>query len=183
LGRVRGEQRFVLVRAHALARAGEFAVADIDHHRLAPVVALENAQRLADHRREFAVGDQHRALAVVQLPGQERRVQPRVERVEHGIERRHRVVRFHHLRRVGEHGAHRAVAADAQRAKRRSQARAALARLRPGVGTRAVHHRRQVAKDLGAALDKADRAQGHEIGGVLLQALFVEAAHVLAPKA
>ena len=49
------------------------------------------------------------------------------------------------------------VRAHAQRTQRRGQARRSLARLRPGVAATAVHHRRQVAEDLGTALDKTHR--------------------------
>jgi hypothetical protein len=62
-----------------------------------------------------------------------------------------------------------------QRAQRGGQPGAALARLRPGVAARAVHHGRQVGKDFGAALDKTHRRQRGKVGGVAIQVLVVDA--------
>ena len=73
----------------------------------------EQAQRLADRGRELAVGDDHAGFAVVHLPGQQRRVEARVERVQYRAKGRHRVVRLDHLGRVGEHHAHRVARTDA----------------------------------------------------------------------
>ena len=58
-------------------------------------------------------------------------VEPGVERVEHRVQGRHRVVRLDHLGRVVQHRADRRAAADAERAQRRRQPRRAIARLAP----------------------------------------------------
>ena len=171
---VRDQQRLVLVPAEPLARAGELAVAHVDHDRRAAVGLAQNAQRGADRRRELAVGDQHRALAMVQMPGDERRVEPRVERVEHRVEAGHRVVRLDHLGRVVQHRAHRRAPSDTERLQRRGEPGRAIARLAPGVAAPAVHHRLEVAEDLGAALDEADRREGDEVGRGLVQPVLVE---------
>ena len=171
---VRGQQCLVLVFADALTGAFVFAVADVDHHRRAPVFAAQQLQRLRHHRRELAVGDQHLGLAVVHLPGQQRRVQPRVQRIEHGVQCRHGVVRLHHLGRVGQHHADRAAAHHAQCRQRGGQARAAVTGLLPGVAALAVDHCRQVGEHLGAAFDKAHRRQRSVVRRVLGQVLFVD---------
>ena len=62
--------------ADALARTGEFAVADVNDNRLAAMFGQQQTQRLFHHRRKLSVGDQHVGLAVVHLPGQQRRVEP-----------------------------------------------------------------------------------------------------------
>ena len=146
------------------------------------MLGLQALQRLGHHRRELAVGEHGVGFAVVHLPGQQRSVQPSVERVEHGVERGHRVVHLYHFGRVGQHHRDGAAAPHAQRAQRRRQARAALAGLCPGVAPRAVDHRGQVAEHLGTALDEAHRRERDEIGGVLVEMPVVDAAgHVFAP--
>ena len=155
--RVPRDERLVLVFAEALAGTGILAVAHVDDRKRAAVLLAQHAQHLAHHRRELAVGDQHRRLAVLQLPGQQRRIQADVERIQHGIERRYGVVRFHHLRGVAQHGADRGAATHSERAQRRGEARRALARLRPAVAACAVHHGGQIAEHLRGALDEAHR--------------------------
>ena len=174
---VRGQPGLVLVRAQALAGAGVLAVAHVDDDDLAAVLLAQPAQRLVHDRAELEVGDQHPGLAVVHLPGQQRRVQPRVQRVQHRPQGRHGVVRLDHLRRVGQHHADGVAAAHAQRRQRRSQARRALAALRPGVAPLAVDHRGQVGEDLGASLDEAHRRQRHVVGRVPVEVLVVDAGH------
>ena len=155
--RVHGEQRFVFVRADALARTSEFAVADVNDDRLAAMFGLQQTQRLLHHRRKLSVGDQHVSLAVVHLPGQQRRVEACVECVQHRVQRRHRIVRFDHLRCIRQHDADGAAAANAERTQSRGQPCTAIAGLRPVVAPLAVHHCGQVGKNLGTALNKAHR--------------------------
>jgi hypothetical protein len=143
--------------------------------QFAPVLAPQRLQRGAHHRGELAVGDQHPGFAVVHLPGQQRRVEPRVQRVQHRAQRRHGVMCLHHLGRVGQHHADGVAAADAQGAQCCRQPRRALAHLRPGVAALAVHHGRQVAEHLGAAFDEAHRAQRHVVGAVAVEVLIVDA--------
>jgi hypothetical protein len=80
------------------------------------VLVAQQAQRLDYCRRELAVGDQYLGFAVVHLPGQQRRIQARVQRIEHGVQGRHGVVRLDHLGRVGQHHADGTAAAHAERA-------------------------------------------------------------------
>ena len=172
--RMGGEQRFVLVRAEPVAGARVFAVADVDDDRPAPVRLGQDAQRRADRRRELAVGDQHLALAVVELPGDERGVEAGVERVEDRVQGRHRVVRLDHLGRVVKHRADGRAASDAERAQRRRQPRRAIARLAPGVAALPVDDGLEVAEDLGAALDEAGRRERDEVRCGLVQSLLVD---------
>ena len=124
-----------------------------------PCLLAQERERGADRRRELAVGDQHGALAVVDLPGDQRRVEAGVERVEDRVEGGHRVMRLDHLGRVVQHHADGRAAADAERAQRGREPRSTIARLAPGVAARAVHDRLEVAEHLGAALDEAGRRQ------------------------
>ena len=132
--------------AEALAGAAVLAVADVDDHRAAAVLGFQDAQRLAHQRREFAVGDHHRASAVVHLPGQQGASSRVLSVLMHRVERGNRVVRLDHLRRVGQHGRHRGAAHHAQRRSAATSARRTVAQLCPVVAPRAVDHRRQVAE-------------------------------------
>ena len=172
--RMGGEQRLVLVRAEPIAGARVFAVADVDDDRPAPVRLGQDAKRRADRRRELAVGDQHLALAVIELPGDERGVEAGVERVEDRVQGRHRVVRLDHLGRVVKHRADGRAASDAERAQRRRQPRRTIARLAPGVAALPVDDGLEVAEDLGAALDEAGRRERDEIRRGLVQSLLVD---------
>ena len=71
---------------------------------------------------KFAVDDHHFRFRMVELEGDHRRVEPRVDRVQHGAEHRHAVMRLEHRRRVGEH--HRDGVADADAAFRQAPRRA-----------------------------------------------------------
>ena len=172
---VRGDQSFVLVRAEALAGTGELAVADVDDDRGATVLFLQQPQCLLHRRRQLAIGEEHGRLAMVHLPGDKRRIEPRVERVEHGVEGGHGVVRLDHLGRVVKHRAHRRAAADAERLQRRRQSRRTVARFAPAIAARAMHDRLEIAEHLGAALDKADGRQRDEVRRVLVEILVVDA--------
>jgi hypothetical protein len=121
------------------------------------MLGLEQAQGFSHHRGEFAVRDQHLGFAVVHLPGQQRGVQPRIERIEHGAQGRHGVMRLHHLGCIGQHHADRAAAAHAAGPQRRCQSCRSLAQLRPGVAARAMDDGRPAAEDLGAALHETHR--------------------------
>jgi hypothetical protein len=102
---MRGQERLVLLGAEPLACPVELAVAHVDDVRCASVLAAQDAQHLRHHGRKLAVRDQHRYLAVLQLPGQQRCVETDVERMQYRIECRHGVVGLHHLRHVGQHDA------------------------------------------------------------------------------
>jgi hypothetical protein len=120
---MRGQQGFVFQRAQAAAGAGVFAVVDVDHHGLRPCTL---AQRCRAPAPMTAANSRSVISTLVSqwciCQASSVRVEPGVQRVEHGIERRHGVVRLHHLGRVGQHHADGAAAAHAQRTQRSRQA-------------------------------------------------------------
>ena len=175
--RVCGQQRFVFMHAHPFARAGVLGIGHVDHHQLTAMLAAQQRECRAHHRGELTVGDQHARLAMVHLPSQQRCIEPGVQRVEHRVQGRHGVMRLDHLGRVRQHHADGAAAAHAQRLQCRSQAGRTVAHLRPVVAPRAMHHSGQVAEHLGAALDKTDRRQRDEIGGLAVQIPVVKVVH------
>ena len=70
---------------------------------------------------------------MVHLPFQQTGIQAGVQGVEHGIQSGHRVMRFNHFGRVGQHHTDRAAAFDASGLQGSSQSGAAVAQLRPAV--------------------------------------------------
>ena len=56
------------------------------------------AQRVLHDGRELAVGDQDLGVGVVELEGDDRRVETGVQRMEHRARHRHAVVGFEHRR-------------------------------------------------------------------------------------
>ena len=120
---------------------------------------VEQCQRLADHRGELAVGDQHAGAAVAQHEGDGLGVEPGVQRVQHRAAHRHAERRLVHRRRVRRHDRDGVVLADAAPRQRGGQAAAAGIGLAPGVALGAVHHRGLVRIDIGRALEKRQRRQ------------------------
>ena len=110
-------------------------------------------------RREFAVDDQDLGLAVVEPEGDDRRVEPRVERIEHGARHRHAVMAFEHRRRVGEHDRDRVAAPDAALRQRRGEPARARVELAVGAPQRAVDDRDRVGEDARRALQECQRRQ------------------------
>jgi hypothetical protein len=68
------------------------------------------------------------------------RIQPGVQRVEHGARHRDAKVRLHHGRRVGQHHRHRVALAHAGFLQGAGQLAAARVHLAPAAPQRAVHH-------------------------------------------
>ena len=170
-----GDQVLIGPGAQAVTRTRVLAVAHIHHHHGPTVFVAQQLQRTGHHRCKLTVGQQHLGFAVVQLPGQQSRIQAGVQGVENSTQGRHRIVRLHHLRRVGQHGADRVAMAHTQGLQRGRQPRRTVAHLGPVVAAMAMHNRRQVGKHFRRPLDKADRRQGHLVGGTRVQALFVDA--------
>ena len=128
--------------AEPLARAGKFRIVVVDDQRL----HLAQRQRLLHHLGEFAVGDQHLGVAVVELERDDGGVEPRVDGVEHRARHRHAVVAFEHRRRVGEHRRHRVAAADAALRQRRGKPARPRVELPVVPPQRPVHDRKLIGK-------------------------------------
>ena len=77
--------------------------------------------------RELGIGQQDLRLAMLEEEGDRRRVEADVERVQHGAERGHGVVRFEQRRHVGRH--HRDRIADTDAAPRQRRGEPAAARM------------------------------------------------------
>ena len=76
-----------------------------------------------------------------------------------------------HCRRVGRDDRHRVTAADAAADQGRSQAIAALARLRPCLAQPTVDQRNAIRIDGCASVEKAQRTEGNVVGGRSIQSL------------
>jgi hypothetical protein len=57
-------------------------------------LGFQNVQGFGHDRRKLAICNEHSALAMIQLPGNQSGIKPSVERIEHRIESRHRIVNF-----------------------------------------------------------------------------------------
>ena len=158
------EEVLVLDLAESLA-AGPERIGEVDHRDAPP----EDRQRLLDGRRELGVGEEHLRLRVLENERDRRRIQPVVERVEHGARHRHAEVRFVHRRRVGRHHRDRVAAADAEPAERRRQPARSLVDLGPGVALVAVHDRDVIGKRCRAARQERERRERNVVRRVLVE--------------
>ena len=116
-----------------------------------------------DRRRELAVGQEHLRFAVLEAECDGRRVEPVVERVQDGAQRRDRVVRLEHRRHVRRHHRDGVAAPDAAPRERGGEAPAARFELAIGAGQPAVPDRDLVRPHERGALEEAHRRQRHEV--------------------
>ncbi len=150
-----GDEVLVFDVAQHFARLRKFQIVVIDHQRL----RFREPQRLLDDAGEFAIGDQQFRFAVIEDERQRRRIEPRVERVDHAAGHRNAVMRFQHGRRVGEHHRNRVAAADALFRQRGRQPPRALIELRISVRRAAMHDGGALRKHAGGAFEKSERRQ------------------------
>ncbi len=85
-------------------------------------------------------------------------VEPDVEGAKHGAGERHAEGRLEGRRHVGRHHRHRVAVPDAALAQGRGEAMAARSHLAPAPPLRAMHERQAIGKDLGRALEEAERS-------------------------
>src|SRR5260221_5000145 len=98
-----------------------------------------------------------------------RRIEPDVERIEHGAGHGDAEMRLEGLGRVGRHQRHRVVLGHPARAERAGQPPAAPVALGPAVAALAMHHRQPVREHLGAAGDESERRQRHVIRRIAVE--------------
>ena len=134
---------------------------------------LGEFQRLAIDVGKFAVDDERLRLAMVEHEGERLRVEAGVERIEHRAAHRHAIVAFEHRRRIGEHDRDRVAADDTAIHQRRGEL------FRPGVEVAIaapeapMHDRQPVGEHLRRALEKAQRRERLEVGGVAIETAFI----------
>ena len=165
VGIARRDEILVLDRAQPLARAGEFRIVVVDHQRL----HLGERQRLLRQLREFAVGDQHLGVGVVELEGDDGGVEAGIDGVEHRARHRHAVVAFEHRRRVGEHGRHGVAALDAALRQRGREPPRAGVELGVAAAQRAVDDRGLIGKHRGRPLQERQWRERLEVRGVAVE--------------
>ena len=170
-------QLLIFDGAQTLAGAFVFGVVVVDDEGL----RFGQRQSLFHHAGKFPVGDQHLGLRMVEGEGDDRRVEARVQRVQHRPRHGHAKVAFQHGRGIGEHDRHRVVLADPMGGKGAGEA------TRPGVEIaiiaphRAMDHGQPVGEDRSGALEKPQRRQRLEIGGVAVKVCIVGDGHGRAP--
>src|SRR5260221_1458069 len=107
-----------------------------------------------------------------------RRIEPDVERIEHGAGHGDAEMRLEGLGCVGRHQPHCVVLGPPGPAERARQPPAAPVALGPAVAALAMHHRQPVREHLGAAGDESERRQRHVIGRIAVEIDAVRAAHL-----
>ena len=162
------DERFVVLLAEPLAALAQ-RIVDVDDHRR-PVHSLE---RLRDHRRKLAIGDQHLRLGVAEDEPEGVRVEPVVQRVEDRAAHGHTEVRLEHLRDVRRHQRDGVADADAAPGQRPGETAAAGVELGVGKAPGSVHDGRLVGVDHGRSLQEADRGEGNEVRGPLVEPVLV----------
>ena len=151
--------------ADPLAGAGKLLVVIIDDQRL----HLGERQRLFHHFGEFAVDDHDFGVGMVEREGDDRGIEPRVERIEHALAHRHAVMALEHGRRIGEQRRHGVAAPDAALGQRRGEPARARIELAVAPPQRPVDDRRVVGKDGGRALEKSERRQRLVVGRIAVK--------------
>ena len=156
-----GNESLVLHCSEPPTRPGIERVVDVDHVDL----ALELRQRRPHHASVHAVSDHHLGRAVLEDIGDRVGIEPRVDRIEHGAEDRHAVVRIKHRRDIRQHHSDDVAALYAEPGQRRSQPARALVVLRISDPQAAVDHGHPIRVDLRRARQERDRGQWRMVGG------------------
>ena len=162
------EECFVVLLSDQVAALAQ-GIVDVDHDRR----CVHPFERLCDHWRELAIGDQHLRLGVAEDEPDRVGVQPVVQRVEHRAAHRHPEVRLEQLGDIRRHQRDGVADADAASRQRSGEAPAARVELRVGVPAGSVHDGRLVGVDHGRSLQKADRRERHEVRGPLVESSLV----------
>ncbi|MNL32144.1 hypothetical protein D3C87_1539760 [compost metagenome] len=105
------------------------------------------------------------------------RIQPGVQRVEHGAQHRHAEMGFNHGGNVGQHDGNGVAALDAGPFQRIGQPLRAFVGLAPCAPHLAVHHGKPVAIDFRRAGDEVHGRQRGVVGVAAPQTMVEHAAH------
>ena len=138
-------------------------------------------QRLLDHAGEFAVDDQQPGFGMVELEGDDRRIEPGVERMQHAPGHRYGEMRLQHRRGVGQHHRHRVALADAVFGQCRGELQRALPPLAVVRALVAVDDGDMVGEGLGGAFEKTQRRQRLVVGGILVEVFLICFGHRFLP--
>ena len=168
LGRPFVDERLVVLLADSLAALAQ-RIVDVDHHRR----RIHSVERLCDHRRELAIGDQHLGLGVAEDEADRGGVEPVVEGVEHRAAHRHAEVRFEHLRDVRRYQRDGVAGPYAASCERPGEAAAARVELRVGDAPGSMHNRGLARVDHGRSLEEADWGERDEVRGALVEPVLV----------
>ena len=161
--------------------AGISGIVDVDYEGF---WSLHQCQRFRNHAAKLRIDQDNFRTAMIELECDRGRVEPDVQRIEHGTRHRHREMQFVHRRDIRQHRGHRIALADAAASEVRRKAPAALAGLRPGEDAAFIDRRDVIGIHRGAAHEEAQRRQRHVVGRRLVQSdavLILGCAHRLCP--
>ena len=174
------DRRLIFDFADPLA-ACKRRIVDIDDERF---WSLHQRQRFRDHAGKFRIDQNDLGAAMVELERDRGRVEPDVERIQHGARHRHREMHLVHRRDIRQHRRHRIAVTDAAAGEPRRKAPAALIGLRPGEAAAFIDGADMIGIDGRAAGEEAQRRQRHVIRRRLVQSdavLVLGCAHRLCP--
>ena len=157
--------RFVLDLTNPLA-ARKRRVVDIDDEGFRP---LHQRQRFRDHAAEFGIDQDDFRAAMVELEGNRRRVEPDVQRVQHGTRHRNGEMHLVHGRDIRQHRRYGVAIADTAAGKPRRKTPAALIGFGPRKTAIFIDRADMIGIDGGAAREEAERRQRNVIGRRLVQ--------------
>jgi len=154
-----GEQRLIRNAPHCLAGRA-VRVGRLDHQGARGALR----QGYTQHREKLGIDDDRLRLAVVEDVGDRRRVEPRVDGVEHGAGHRHAVMAFQHGRHVGQQRRDRVAASDPPCRQRRGQPHAPVPQLPIRPPQRAMHDGEAVREHLRRAFEEEQGRQRLVVG-------------------
>ena len=159
------DEILVLDGAQPLADLRELGVVVFDEARLHAALL----DGFLDGRRELAVVDQDLRLGVIELEGDDRRIEAGIDRVQHGSGHGHAEVRLQHRRGVREHDRDGVALADAEPGKCRGEPAGALVELRVGKALVPVDDGHVVRMHRRGSLEEGERRKGLIVGGRLAE--------------
>ena len=92
-------ERLVVDVGELLARLRKFLVVVVDDDG----AHLGESERILAHRRELAIRDHDLGVGMIELEGDDRRIESRIDRVQDRARHRHAEVGFEHRGGVGQH--------------------------------------------------------------------------------
>ena len=139
-------------------------------------------QRLGNDPRELGVGYQHLRLGVVDHKGDIRRIEPRVDRVQHRPGHRHTEFRIEHRGHIGKHDGNGVILADAELRKGRTEAAGAGVELGISEALCPMHNRGMIRVGGRGAGQEAQRRQRLIVSCILAKVLRVSVRHYHHPN-
>ena len=139
------------------------------------ILAAGRLQRGLGDGREFRIDDQHLGLGMAENEADRRRIEPRIDGVEHGAGHGHGEMELEHLRHIGRDHRDRIANPDAASHERIGDLFHASEGLGPGDPALTMDDGGAAWIDRGAALDEADGRQRGVVGAACVEIALIDA--------